>query len=167
MRFTRQTKTRRGVVAVEAAITMPLLLVLMLGVWEVGRIIQIQQMLVNSCREGARFAAGGYTNGTPVTNAMVQQAVRDYLTSAGFPTVAVSNAQVSLSCLSSPTWTDPYQALPLDKFQVSVVIPSGTAFNSLRWTLLNQITSVRSLSASVNWMSLNNTQIVVNTQLPY
>ena len=55
---------------------------------------------------------------------MVQQAVRDYLTSAGFPAVAVSS-QITLTCQAIPTWTDPYNALPLDKFRVTVTIPSG------------------------------------------
>ena len=61
--------------AVEAAVVLPLLLILMLGVWEVGRMIQVQQVLVNAAREGARLAGGGYVNGTPVTATMVQQAV--------------------------------------------------------------------------------------------
>ncbi|HEV3137455.1 MAG TPA: TadE/TadG family type IV pilus assembly protein, partial [Pirellulales bacterium] len=89
-------------VAVEAAFVLPVLLVLMLGVWEVGRLIQVNQIIVNSAREGARLAAGGYVNGTPVTVAMVQQAVKDYMTSAGLPAAAVSGAQVNLVCQASP-----------------------------------------------------------------
>jgi Flp pilus assembly protein TadG len=154
-------------VAVEAAVALPLLLTLMLGVWEVGRMIQVNQILVNAAREGARLAGGGYVNGTPVTASMVQQAVRDYMTASGLPSAAVSGAQVNVVCQASPSWTDPSAALPLDKFQVNVVIPSGTAFNSLRWNLLNRVTSITQMSVTVNWESLNNSKIVVSTTLPY
>jgi Flp pilus assembly protein TadG len=159
------SKDRRAAVAVEAAIVLPVLLVLMLGVWEVGRLIEVNQIMVNSAREGARFAAGGYVNGTPVTAAMVQQAVKDYMTAAGLPTAAVSGAQVNLVCQAAPSWTDPSNALPLDKFQVNVVIPAGTAFNSLCWMPL-KITSATQMSVTVNWESLNNSKIVVSSTLP-
>jgi hypothetical protein len=112
-------------------------------------------------------AAGGYVNGTPVTVAMVKQAVKDYMTSSGFPTAAVNGAQISLSAIGSSSWTDPYQALPLDPFQVSITIPSGTAFDSLRWTALPKLTPVQSLSVTVQWASLNDTKITVGSQLPY
>jgi Flp pilus assembly protein TadG len=159
------SKDRRAMVAVEAAFVLPVLLVLMLGVWEVGRLIQVDQIIVNSAREGARLAAGGYVNGTPVTVAMVQQAVKDYMTSAGLPAAAVSGAQVNLVCQASPSWTDPSAALPLDKFQINVVIPAGAAFNSLRWTPA-KVTSVTQMSVTVNWESLNNSKIVVSATLP-
>ncbi len=152
--------------AVEAAIVMPLVLVLLFGIWEVGRFVLVGQTLDTAAREGARLAAGGYTNGTPVTAAMVQTAVQNYLTSAGFPAAAVSGAQIQVNCLASPPWNDPYLAQPLDPFQVVVTIPSGAAFNSLSWTLLPRLTSITQLSISVTWNSLNNSQVVVNTALP-
>ena len=42
MRKLRVARARRGAVAVEAAIVMPLLIVMMFGIWEVGRLIQVQ-----------------------------------------------------------------------------------------------------------------------------
>jgi Flp pilus assembly protein TadG len=159
-------RRRRAAVAVEAAMVLPVVLVMLFGIWEVGRFVLVGQMLNTAAREGARLAAGGYTNGTPVTCAMVTQAVQDYLTAAGFPTAAVSGAQVTVVCKASTAWTDPYQALPLDPFQVVVTIPAGTAFNSLRWTLLPRLTSITQLSVTVTWYSLNNSQVVVSTALP-
>jgi Flp pilus assembly protein TadG len=167
MKRTRPSTARRGVVAVEAAIVLPLLVILMLGVWEVGRLVQVNQILINSAREGARLAAGGYVNGTPVTNAMVTQAVKDYLASAGLPTAASNGATVNLNCQASPSWTDPSSAAPLDSFQITVTIPAGASFDSLRWNLLTPLTSATQMSATVNWKSLNNLEIVVDTQLPY
>ncbi len=158
---------RRGVVAVEAAAVLPVLLVFLLGIWQVGRIIQVNQILYNAVREGARLAAGGYSAGNQVTASMVQTAVLNYMTAAGLPTTAVSNAQVTLTCLASPSWTDPYNANPLDKFQVSVTIPSGAAFNSLQITTLANIGGLSSITATVTWESLNDSQVTVSTTLPY
>jgi len=167
MKPLRRREQRRGALAVEAAVILPVLLVMMLGIWEVGRLIQVQQILVNSAREGARLAAGGYTNnGTPVTSAMVQQAVRDYMTSAGLPTVATTAAQITLTSTATPAWTNPSDALPLDKFRVQVVIPSGAAFDSLRWSFVAKITPTNNMTAYVDWVSLNNVKITVDTNLP-
>ncbi len=167
MTHSRSNADRRGVVAVEAGMVLPLLIIIMFGVWEVGRMIQMNQVLINGAREGARFAAGGYVDGTPVTNAMVQQAVRDYLRTAGMPAAAYNGAQVTLTCLASPSWTNPSDALPLDRFTVQVTIPAGAAFDSMAWSLVTRFTGVSSMSTTVSWMSLNDQKIVVNTQLPY
>ncbi len=162
-----RSRRRRGAVIIEAAAVLPVLLILMLGTWEVGRMVQVSQILSNAAREGARLAAGGYVNSVPVTAAQVQQAVRDYMTAAGLPSAAATGATVNLICQATPTWTDPSAALPLDKFQVQVIVPSGAAFNSLRWNLLGQITSTTQLSAIVNWQSINNTQVTVGSTLPF
>jgi Flp pilus assembly protein TadG len=162
----RRSEDRRGAVVVEAAVVLPILLIMMLGIWEVGRIIHVQQILVNSAREGARLAAGGYVNSTPVTDTMVKQAVRDYLKAAGLPTAAVNGAQITLVCQKSPAWTNPSDAIPLDPFRVTVKIPAGAAFDSLRWSFVTKITSTSELESYVDWVSLNNVKISISTQLP-
>ena len=161
---------RRGAVAVEAAFCLPLLLVFMVGIWEVGRMVQVSQILANAAREGARYAAAGNLNisgvNTPITVAMVQQNVQNYLTAAGLPAAAANGAQVQVTNLSSHTWTNPSDAQPMDKFQLSVTIPSGAAFNSLKWSLLS-MTGVNQLSSSVTWVSIVDSQVSVNMQLPF
>ena len=84
-RFGRKFREREGVAAVEAAFVLPIVVTLMLGIWEVGRMIEVTQLVTNAAREGARVAAGGNINGTSVTVSTVQQAVKDYMTSAGLP----------------------------------------------------------------------------------
>jgi Flp pilus assembly protein TadG len=153
-------------VAVEAAIVLPVVLILLFGIWEVGRFVLIGQTLNTAAREGARLAAGGYTNGTPVTCAMVQTAVQNYMTASGMPSAAVNGAQISVVCQASTAWTDPYEAQPLDPFQVVVTIPAGAPFNSLSWTLLPRLTSLTQLTLAVTWYSLNDSQVVVSTALP-
>jgi hypothetical protein len=92
--------------------------------------------------------------------------VQNYLTAAGLPSAAVSGAQISVTNLSTDTWTDPCNALPLDPFSVTVTIPSGTALNSLFWGP-GFIPGVNQLSATVTWLSANDSQVVVNTTLPF
>jgi Flp pilus assembly protein TadG len=163
----RRRPLRNGAVAVEAAFLLPVLITLMLGVWEVGRIIQVQEILANAVREGARVAAGATSNNTDVTVAMVQAQVQNYMTASGLPTAAVSGSTVTLTNLSANSWTDPCDAQPLDKFSVSVSIPSGTAFNSLRWVLTSTITGMTSLNVSTTWLSANDSELTVNSSLPY
>ena len=153
-------------VAVEAAFCLPLLLVFMLGMWEVGRMVQVSQIMSNAARTAARYAAAGSVNGTNITMAMVQQTARDYLTAAGLPAAAASGAQIQLTNLSSNSWTNPCDATPMDKFSVTVTIPSGAAFNSLQWSVL-KITGVNQLSTSVTWVSVADSQVNVSTQLPF
>src|SRR5215470_4385094 len=53
---TRPARPRRDAAAVvELALLLPFLLVVNLGIWEVGRLIQVQQVLNNAAREGARL----------------------------------------------------------------------------------------------------------------
>ena len=164
---TQARQRRRGVVAVEAAVTLPVLIIVMFGMWEVGRLIQVNQVVNNAAREGARLAAGGYVDGTPVTVTMVQQAVRDYLSASGIPTAASAGATVTLTCLATPTWVNPSDALPLDAFTVQVTIPAGAAFDSLTWSTVTRFTGVTQMSTTVTWRSLNDVKISVDAALPF
>ena len=65
-----------------------ILVALLVGVWEMGRLIQVQQVLSNAAREGAREAAS-----SDLTVAQVKQVVIAYIQSAGLPT---SNVQVTV-----------------------------------------------------------------------
>ena len=151
--------------AVETAIILPILVALMMGVWEVGRLIQVSMILNSAAREGARLAAGGTNNGVSMTVAMVQEAVRNHLTAAGFPGVAVSNAVIRVTNLSSNAWTDPGDGQPLDPFTVTVTIPAGEAFDSLHWVACT-ITGITQLSAQVKWLCANDSEVVVSAGLP-
>jgi Flp pilus assembly protein TadG len=153
-------------VAVEAAVCLPVLVAMMMGMWEVGRIAQMSRILKDAAREGARVAAGGVNNGSTVTVAMVKTAVQNYLTSSGMPATAVNGAVISVSNLSADTWTDPGNALPLDHFRVTVTIPSGAPFNSLL-LFTSSLSGVTQLQETVDWLSANDALVVVNTQLPY
>lgn len=54
----------RGAAAVEMAIVLPLLLLILFGVIEFGRVFNVQISLTQAAREGARHAAIHYGDGT-------------------------------------------------------------------------------------------------------
>ena len=145
---------RRGTAAVEFAVASIFLVPLLIGVWEVGRLVEVEQLLSNAAREGGRQAATGNVN-----TAGVQSIVASYLTRNGIP---CSASNVTVTNLTSSSRSDPTTANQFDQFQVTVTIP----FNSVRWVLLNQITSVTQLSASATWESMVDLPITVNTTIP-
>src|SRR6266851_4538910 len=60
--------SRHGVAAVEFAICLPLLFTLLFGLWEVGRMCEVQNVMWNCAREGARDASLGQTNMLTLAN---------------------------------------------------------------------------------------------------
>jgi Flp pilus assembly protein TadG len=48
--------SRRGAVAAEAAIVLPIFILAIIGIIEFGRAVMVQQILTNAAREGARRA---------------------------------------------------------------------------------------------------------------
>jgi Flp pilus assembly protein TadG len=57
-----RARRRPGVAAVEMALSLPIVLTIMAGLWEVGRITEVQQILWNGTREAARDASLGEDN---------------------------------------------------------------------------------------------------------
>jgi len=151
---------------------LPILLILMVGMWQVGRLVQVSQILNNAARSGARYAAMGSTNlngvNTPITAAMVQKTVSSYLLASGLPPAVVNETQIQVLNLSGNNWTDPGSAQPMDQFQVQVtILPAG--FSNLLWSglMLSGTENLNQLSSTATWVSLVDSQVSVNTQLPY
>ena len=75
---------RHGVAACEFAGCLPLLWLLLLGLWEVGRITEVTKVMWNSAREGARDASMGQDNlATVATNFSPTSRVPNRRPSAG------------------------------------------------------------------------------------
>jgi Flp pilus assembly protein TadG len=68
-------KNQRGSALIETAITIPIVLLVSIAVFEFGRAYQTWQVLTNAAREGARVAI---ISGT--TDQQVSDTVRNYLT---------------------------------------------------------------------------------------
>jgi Flp pilus assembly protein TadG len=135
------SEPRRGVAAVELGFVLPFIMTLLLGLWEVGRMVEMQQILANAAREGARQASTGN-----FTNAQIQTVVTNYLTEAGIP---VANVTVNVS--DSTTGGDVGSATYLDQLQVTVSIP----YQDIRWSAISVFTpAVTTLSAQVVWVTM-------------
>ena len=133
---------RHGAAAVELALLIPLILALLLGTWEAGRLIEVNQILDNAAREGGRRASTG-----ALTNAQVRQEVLDYLQNAGLP---VANAVVTVQNLTSPS-TDVRDATQMDQIRVAITLP----FNDVRWIALYLVTdSTTNITADSVWYSV-------------
>jgi Flp pilus assembly protein TadG len=166
----RCRERRRGVSAVEFALLSPLLLILLFGLWQVGHIIEVVQLMDNAAREGARLAAqaeiinqvGSYTlvhtnSGLP----NVQDTVREYLVAAGvIQSSQVNDVQVTFQFLTGDlTRTDPYQGQQGDLFTVTVTLP----VQDINWT---PFVATGNLVSQTTWAILVDTPFVVDTTIP-
>ena len=152
-------RPRRGAAAVELALTLPLIVSILTGLWEVSRVIECQQILSNAAREAARQAATGQ-----LTNAQTQQVALSYLKFGLNDTTGAltRNATVTVSDLTSPG-TDATAATTLDQIQVVVTVP----FSDVRWVSLSLVTtSATVLSGQAVWVWLGDAAYPTTTPQP-
>src|SRR5262245_12301233 len=135
-------RARRGTAAPEFAIVAVFLAPLLLGVWEVGRLVEVQQHLVNGVREGGRQAATGIKDLDTVKLAVV-----NYLNQNG---ISCSVSEVTVTNETDSSRLDPRTAKQLDRFRVAITIP----FDRVRWLMLNRFTSSTQLRATADWYSM-------------
>ncbi|MEW5912102.1 MAG: TadE family protein [Thermodesulfobacteriota bacterium] len=119
---------RRGSVAVEFALFMPLLLILLFGVIELGAAWYSKQMLISASRDGARVASllnpGGFSDQDVVTY------VQGVLQQAGYPgafTVTSTGAASGAGSLVTVQVDSEYQ-LPV----LGALVPSALSTVNLR-----------------------------------
>ena len=86
----KRIRSEKGAALLEAAITVPIILLISVGIFEFGRAYQTQQVLVNAAREGARIAV---IEGT--TDAKVRARVREFVTGGGLKTLSDGNILVN------------------------------------------------------------------------
>ena len=117
IRLRRRVRSEKGAELIEVALTLPLLLLVLLGIIEFGFLFQEYEVVTNAAREGARIAAlvptAGYT-----TNEAKARAT-DYLTAGGLnmsqatPAPTVVQSQVAITgtgkCITAMTVTVNYQ----------------------------------------------------------
>jgi len=133
---------RPGVATVELALVLPLIVTMLLALWELGRMIEIEQTLANAAREGARQASTGQ-----VSNGEVEARVLDYLRHAGLPTTHAVATVMNVSA----SGVDAREATQMDELQVTVSIP----FEDVQWIAANLVAdSSTLLTAKASWRSL-------------
>lgn len=146
---------RRAAATVELAVSLPLLLILLLGVWEIARYVEVQQVLNNAAREAGRQAAGGGKNAD-----QVRQAIIVFLQSAG---LNPADSEVSITNLTNPGNQDPSQANNLDALQIQLSLPYRNVSLSLTSMFVPQDARIR---ASAVWRSLRDLPVFVDTNPP-
>ena len=130
----------RGAALIEMALTLPLLLLICVGIFEFGRAYQTWEVLTNAAREGARVAV--LPNGG---EGAVDARVREYLSMGGL--VADSTVQVDVN----PTTVSMGAAGNTSASQVVVTYPfSFFVLNPIAELVSgNSVSSAMLLSASV------------------
>lgn len=80
MKRFKDSRKRHGASAVEFAVVLPIFIIFLLGILEFGRIIMVQQVVVNAAREGCRRAIV-----EDLTTAQVAARVNQYCNASGLP----------------------------------------------------------------------------------
>jgi len=121
--FTDRSADRRwsGTAAVEMAMVLPVFVIAMLGIIELGRAIMVSQLLENASREGARMAILDNT-----TNAQVTTAAQTFMQNAA--NIAPSKVTVTINVAGSNS-APLSSANPGDLVTVTV----STPFASVSW----------------------------------
>jgi hypothetical protein len=180
----RNTSVRRsGTAAVECGLVLTFLMVpLMIGTWEVGRLVFCQQVIVNACREGARIAAQGKTinssgNPTNITIATagtpnVKDTVYYALVTGGLPelndkpyimskiTFAFQTPYVKKN-VSDPDPTEPSNAQKGQAFRIGLTVD----WNRVRWLNFG-IINPTTIYYQVDWNVLVDEPFNIDTTLP-
>jgi Flp pilus assembly protein TadG len=126
-------KKERGAALIESAITIPIILLISVGIFEFGRAYQTWQVLTNAAREGARQAI---LYGK--SDADVRAAVRNYIDVGGLPLDGFSAENIVLERnldmgtfeASKVTVTYPFNFIVLGPI-MKLVSPNSTQGNAL------------------------------------
>src|SRR6476620_9551380 len=122
----RLLKNERGAALLEAAVTIPLILLVSVAIFEFGRAYQTWQVLTNAAREGARVAVIAGT-----TDAEVEVTVRRYMTIGSLskattaPVLLTRNFSLGSSTGSQVTIDYPFQFMVLSPV-ARLVVRSST-----------------------------------------
>jgi Flp pilus assembly protein TadG len=123
---THSRKNERGAALIETAITIPIILLISVGIFEFGRAYQTWQVMTNAAREGARIAILNEKTETDV-----QTVVQDYMKNGGLPQYASATITIDRLVPMGPntgsriTINYPYQFMVLNGV-IRLVTPKST-----------------------------------------
>jgi Flp pilus assembly protein TadG len=185
-RHTAAKASRHGSASVELAVCLPLMCLVLTGLWEVGRITQVSEVMWNSAREAARDASLGQANLQTVTtnlltylqNADPTAFGQGHSTAIIAPVVSLPANTSGYTCwdntanrelytmtfsdLTQPSVTDPTGMAQLDAFQIGVQVP----YSSIRLSPVAQVTNMSRLSVAVVWASMVDSPFQITPYLP-
>lgn len=164
-------RPRLGAAVVEMAFITPLMLTILLGIWECGRLIQVQQIMYCAARDAARLAAqaniintnGAYTQiryntGSP----NIDQSIRSYLAVCGITDqTGLVTTFTFLDAFGAPIGGEPLTGIKNQPFRVTITIP----YANVRWTSLG-IVNPATVTVSMDWQMLVDDPFTLNAALP-
>jgi hypothetical protein len=177
---------RQGMATVEFAVCLPVIAFLLLGLWEVGRMTEVQQVMWNSTREAARDASTGQANLQAVTsnlllylqNAEPTAFGNGHSTSIIAPVVTLpantsgytvwdntANKELftmTFTDITNTAVTDPTGMSQLDNYQLGVQVP----YASIGWLPVATVTGKTRMYVSVNWASMTDSPFQIAPYLP-
>jgi len=126
----KRMRGEEGTALLEAAITVPIILLISVGIFEFGRAYQTQQILVNATREGARLAVIEGTSQEAVFNR-----VNDYVKAGGLNELAAGDLDVQRNVAVGGTTASSVEVRYQFSFMVlnpiiRLISPSATAGGS-------------------------------------
>jgi Flp pilus assembly protein TadG len=176
---------RPATASVEFALCLPLLVWILFGLWELGRITEVEEVMANSVREAGRDASLGQENlQTVATNlANYLQAAepsafgQGHSTSMITPVFTLPTNTTGYTCwdntanrelftitftdVTNSTVTDPTGMAQLDIFQIGVQVP----YSNVGW-VPPTLTGFTRLNAAVTWASMVDSPFTIAPSLP-
>jgi hypothetical protein len=177
---------RRGAAAAEFGICAPFFCLVLFGLWEVGRIAEVQNVTWNSARESARDASLGQDNLQIVANNLLVylQSAEPTAFGAGHstsmiaPVITLPANTYGYTCwdntknrelftmtftdLTNPSVSDPTLMAQLDMYQISVQTP----YSSVGFIPVLKVTGQSRLYSTVTWASMVDSPFEVAPFLP-
>jgi len=171
---------------VEFALCLPLLVAILFGLWEVGRITEVGAVLWNAGREAGRDASLGTENLLTVSNNLLTylQAAepsafgQGHSTSMITPVVTMPANTTGYTCwdntanrelftitftdVTKPTVTDPTAMSQLDIYTIGIQVPS----KNFAWIPSSNFTGITRLNAAATWTSMVDSPFNIAPSLP-
>jgi Flp pilus assembly protein TadG len=196
MKLDKVRAGRRGIAATEMALVAPVIIMLLVGVWEVGRLIMVQNVLNDTAREAARLAgSAGYFSSSnrsnplggtltliaPSTNTHyeVQKKVLIYLQAANVTTTGATVTVSNLGSAASPkawsyTWNQSgtgsgsgYDPAAAADQLDNLQVTVTLPYANVGWSPLNIfVSSTTTMKATVKWASMRDIPLSISTTIP-
>jgi len=181
----KRTARRRGAAAVEFAVCAPIIFLLLLGLWEVGRMTEVSNVMWNAAREGGRDASLCQQDFTAIATNVLNylQAAEPQAFGKGHtitlkaPVVSVPAKTSAFTCwddtanrelctitfldCTSPG-TDPQSMKQLDRFEIGIQVP----YASIGWFSVASVTGKDRLHAKVQWVAMVDSPFEIAPYLP-
>lgn len=141
-RLSQRVRSQRGAALLEMALTLPLLLLVCVGILEFGRAYQTWQVITNAAREGARIAVLPGMDDTAVRSRVQQYMTIGQLPQAASATIAIDrNQTVSVGGTDTASASQVIVNYPFDFVVLDPIARLATGQGSGTPSSLNMVAS--------------------------